>query len=133
MEKFLKELEENKNPAIRAIGEHLKQLAEQDDQIKMNLGKEKKSLKNCFKYITNEARKYAINNCAMIEDKQVYGWAVHYYDEDDLEIDKEKPRMNVSKNQHPRGEKKTEQQKAAVKEVVKKVKKAVNENQGSLF
>lgn len=108
MEKFLQELEENKNPAIRAIGEHLKQLAEQDDQIKMNLGKEKKSLKNCFKYITNEARKYAINNCAMIEDKQVYGWAVHYYDEDDLEIDKEKTRMNVSKNQHPRGEKKAE-------------------------
>lgn len=36
-------------------------------------------IKNCFKYITELARKQAVNNCAMIEDSQVYKWARDYF------------------------------------------------------
>lgn len=36
-------------------------------------------IKDCFKYITELARKQAVNNCAMIEDSQVYKWARDYY------------------------------------------------------
>lgn len=36
-------------------------------------------IKECFKYITELAQKQAVNNCAMIEDSQVYKWARDYY------------------------------------------------------
>lgn len=36
-------------------------------------------IKDCFNYITEQTRKKAVNNCAMIEDTQVYKWARDYY------------------------------------------------------
>lgn len=36
-------------------------------------------IKDCFRFITEQARKQAVNNCAMIEDSQVYKWARDYY------------------------------------------------------
>ena len=41
-----------------------------------------KNITDMFKYIENQARKQAVNGCAMIEDQEVFGWAVHYYDEE---------------------------------------------------
>ena len=43
-----------------------------------------KNITDMFKYIENQARKQAINGCAMIEDQEVFGWAVHYYDEENI-------------------------------------------------
>lgn len=43
---------------------------------------------NCFiKYANDEARKLAEkgSNCACIEDKVVFGWAIHYFEEDSIE------------------------------------------------
>ena len=40
-----------------------------------------------WEYIKSEARKQAKNGCACIEDNQVYEWAVHYYDEDDIKVE----------------------------------------------
>lgn len=31
-------------------------------------------------------KKQAKSNCACIDDDTVFGWAVHYYDEDDIKI-----------------------------------------------
>lgn len=45
----------------------------------------KKDLNNFMKYAANEARKSAVNNCAIIEDEVVFGWAVHYFQEDEIE------------------------------------------------
>lgn len=42
-----------------------------------------KSITDMWKFIENNARKQATGNMACIEDEVVYGWAVHYYDEDD--------------------------------------------------
>lgn len=39
-------------------------------------------IKECFEYITGEARKLAKNGCAMVEDDVVYGWAVHYFEDE---------------------------------------------------
>ena len=43
----------------------------------------KKNLTGFFKYATEEARKQAEKgaNSAMIEEKVVYGWAMHYFEE----------------------------------------------------
>ena len=45
----------------------------------------KKDLNNFMKYAANEARKSAVNNCAIIEDEIVFGWAIHYFEEDEIE------------------------------------------------
>ena len=47
----------------------------------------KKDLDSFFVYAQNEARKLAEQgkNYACIEDKTVYGWAIHYFEEDTIE------------------------------------------------
>ena len=45
----------------------------------------KKDLNNFMKYAANEARKSAVNNCAIIEDEIVFGWAIHFFEEDSIE------------------------------------------------
>jgi hypothetical protein len=54
------------------------------DDIKDSLDKEKKSLKECGQYILQEARKKG-SHVAMT-DEEVFGLAVHYYDEDDIAV-----------------------------------------------
>ena len=46
----------------------------------------KKDLNGFFKYATEEARKLAEKgaNSAMIEENVVYGWAMHYFEEDSI-------------------------------------------------
>lgn len=47
----------------------------------------KKTLDGFMKYASDEARKLAFKgaNSACVEDKVVYGWAVHYFEEDSIE------------------------------------------------
>ena len=47
----------------------------------------KKDLSGFMKYANNEARKLAQKgaSCACIEDKTVYAWAIHYFEEDTIE------------------------------------------------
>ena len=47
----------------------------------------KKTLDGFMKYASGEARKLASKgaNSACVEDKVVYGWAVHYFEEDSIE------------------------------------------------
>ena len=47
----------------------------------------KKDLNGFMNYANQEARKLAGkgSNCACIEDKVVYGWAIHYFEEDTIE------------------------------------------------
>lgn len=82
MSKFKEELKKETNPAIINIANYL--LSRED--IKTNLEKENKSLHEMFQYIMGEAKKKAVNNCACLSDEDVYGLAVHYYDEDDIKI-----------------------------------------------
>ena len=56
---------------------------EKDGKILTN----KKTLEGFMKYASNEAKKLADNgaNCACVEDKVVFGWAIHYFEEDSIE------------------------------------------------
>lgn len=54
------------------------------DDIKGSLDKENKSLEECGQYILHEARKKG-SHVAMT-DEEVFGLAVHYYDEDDITV-----------------------------------------------
>ena len=70
------------------IKRHLDKMAQQDFAFAERYKSEKKSLDQCCKYIMSEAKKQAKNGCAAVEDSIVYGWAVHYYQEDDVVIEK---------------------------------------------
>lgn len=52
------------------------------DSLVDRINSGKKTMKDCWSYITSQARKMAVNNCACIEDKEVFGWAVHFFEED---------------------------------------------------
>lgn len=54
------------------------------NDIKDSLAKENKSLEECGQYILQEARKKG-SHVAMT-DEEVFGLAVHYYDEDDITV-----------------------------------------------
>ena len=47
----------------------------------------KKTLDGFMRYASSEARKFASKgaNSACVEDKVVYGWAVHYFEEESIE------------------------------------------------
>ena len=70
------------------IKKYLAQRALTDDSVARNMKKAGKSIKGCCDYIKKKAREAAKDNVAMIEDAVVFGWAVHYFDEDNLQEDK---------------------------------------------
>ena len=86
------------------IKAHLDKMAEQDAAFKARYELENKTLDTCVKYIFQEAQKQKTGNCAAIEDDVVYGWAVHYYQEDNLTIDNVKAKV-VHKADKPKVEK----------------------------
>ena len=123
MGKFEEELKEIKVPSIVKVAEYL--LKRED--IKSNLEKENKSLKEMWNYICGEAKKLADNNCACVTDETVYEWAVHYYDEDNIKVESLK-NINVKT--------KVTKEKEVKKDVPKKSKKEKKdtiEGQLSLF
>lgn len=72
------------------IKKYLAQRSLTDDSVARNMKKPGKSIKGCCDYIMQQARKAAKKgNFAMVEDDVVYGWAVHYFDEDNLQEDKQ--------------------------------------------
>ncbi|MBR5981885.1 MAG: hypothetical protein IK035_07715 [Firmicutes bacterium] len=54
---------------------------------KINAGK--KTMTGCWDFITARAKARASGRCACIEDVEVYGWAVHYFEEADEDLKKE--------------------------------------------
>lgn len=92
--------------------------AEQGDTLVANaLKSADKNIHACWQYVTAQAKKKAVGNCAMIEDSVVYSWAHHYYIESKETIDEEmKPKATAK----PKAEKKP----APKKEVEKETKKA---------
>lgn len=72
--------------AIDTIKKYLDNRAANDSQFAVSYAKENKNIKDCFAYIISEARKKASSNVCCMSDDEVYGLAVHYYDEDDLDM-----------------------------------------------
>nr|DAI57248.1 MAG TPA: PcfK-like protein [Caudoviricetes sp.] len=66
----------------RAILDYLESNASDALAAKINSGQ--KTLQSCFDYIRGEAKKQAKSGCAMISDAVVFGWAIHYFEEDSI-------------------------------------------------
>lgn len=69
----------------RTIQAYLAQRAMEDELFAVTYKKTNKNIDDCCTYILNEVRK---SGCNGFTDGEVYSMAVHYYDEDNIEIGK---------------------------------------------
>jgi hypothetical protein len=67
----------------RVIQDYLQNLASTDTLFAQSFNKEGKSIDQCIMYIFSEVKK---SGCNGFEDEEIFGMAVHYYDEDTIEI-----------------------------------------------
>ena len=73
----------------KTIQTYLDNRAKSDSLFAETYKKANKSIEECVKYIYSQARKLANGgNTVGIDDATVYGWAVHYYDEDNIKVNK---------------------------------------------
>ena len=85
------------------IKAHLDKMAQQDFAFAERYKLESKSLDKCIQYIKSQAQKQAKQGFAAIEDDVVYGWAVHYYQEDNVEVnEKVKAKVVTPKADKPK-------------------------------
>lgn len=124
------------------IQAYLDQRAETDILFSFQYSKPEKSIDDCITYILNEVQK---SGCKGFADEEIFGMAVHYYDEDDLEVGKEiNARVVVNHFVELTEEEKEQARKDAIqklqdeaynrmKQPVKKAKTIVFNPQSSLF
>ena len=67
------------------IKAYLEQRAETDVLFSFQYSKPEKNIDDCVTYILNEVKKSGCNGFA---DDEIYSMAVHYYDEDNIEVGK---------------------------------------------
>src|SRR5690606_36095796 len=68
-----------------AIQNHLNGLAANDELFAETLKKPKKNIDDCITYIFNQVKASGCNGFA---DEEIFGMAVHYYDEDVIKVGK---------------------------------------------
>ena len=74
------------------IKAYLDKRAQEDELFAEAYAKPMKDIDSCCKYIISMAR--GLGNAVAVPDEVVYGWAVHYYDEDGIKVD-EAPECEV--------------------------------------
>lgn len=77
-----------------AIKSYLDERAKTDELFAKAYAKSNKSLKECCDYIMGEAKKRG--NAVAMTDDEVFGLAVHYYDEDNIKVNKVSGSYKVS-------------------------------------
>lgn len=124
------------------IKTYLEQRAETDVLFSFQYSKPEKNIDDCVTYILNEVKKSGCNGFA---DDEIYSMAVHYYDEDNIEVGKPmNTHVVVNHVVELTEEEKEQARKDAIQKVqdeayrkmiqpVKKAKKAVLNPQPSLF
>ncbi len=70
----------------QVLKDYLDKRAAQDPQFAAKYANEKKSIRECAQYIIGEAASQAEGGVAGMTDDEMFGLAVHYYDEEKVEI-----------------------------------------------
>lgn len=112
-----------------AVKEYLEERAKTDPLFAASYAKENKNLDECWDYIVEEARKRAINQMCCMTSEEVFGLAVHYYDEDNIEIlktrGKAKTSVKTASKKETKAPSKKPKQKAQPKARAAKTKKKI--------
>ena len=61
---------------------YIQENATEDLCERINAGS--KTLSQCWNYIMSEARELAEHGCVCIEDNTVFGWGMHFFEEDEI-------------------------------------------------
>lgn len=69
-----------------AIKTYLDGVAAKDELFAESYKKPNKSIKECCAFLMNEAKKAAKGGSIACKDEEIYGLAMHYYDEDDIVV-----------------------------------------------
>ena len=67
----------------KTIKAHLDQRAQNDMLFYEKYGNEKKNLKDCVTYILNTVKN---SGCSGFTDDEIFGMAIHYYDEESIDV-----------------------------------------------
>lgn len=70
----------------QAIKAYLDERAKTDELFAKSYAKENKKLDDCVTFILNQAKAIAQEGGCGMTDDEVYSLAVHYYDEDNIEV-----------------------------------------------
>lgn len=97
-----------------AIKSYLDERARTDELFAKSYAKENKNLDECCSYIMGEAKK--LGNAVCISDNEVFGMAVHYYDEDDIKVNKLPAGTRAAASISPQPAKLTEEDKQRARE-----------------
>lgn len=76
------------NRAKERIKSYLEERAKSDEVLAEKMKDESKSIDKCMEFICSEVKKMAGNGDVCLDDDTVYGLAVHYYDEKNVEYEK---------------------------------------------
>lgn len=76
------------------IKSYLDERAKTDELFAKSYAKSNKNIKECYDFILGEAKKRG--NAVAISDNEVFGMAVHYYDENDIKVAKMPTNVKVS-------------------------------------
>ena len=91
---------EAKNPPQELVKKYLEENVSDVLAEKINNGT--KTLQGCWNFIVGEAKKKAVQGCACIEDREVFGWAVHYFEEDSIKECKSAPTVKTATTTPPK-------------------------------
>lgn len=111
--------EESMKHFENAIREYLDGRAKADAKFAEKYSDGKKSIEECCRYIISEMRKKAEGGCYGATDAEVYGLAVHYYDEPDLKFEDRGGEAKVVINREPTAEELEEANKAEAEKALK--------------
>ena len=67
----------------QTIKAYLDERAKNDELFAVSYAKENKNMDNCVTFILNQVKR---SKCIGLTDEEVYSLAVHFFDEDDIEI-----------------------------------------------
>ncbi len=101
-----------------AIKSYLDKRAKTDELFAKSYTKKNKSIDECCNYILGEAKKRG--NAVAMTDEEVFGMAVHYYDEDNIKVNKLPNSVRTSVSA-PKMELTEEDKKKAREEAIKRL------------
>lgn len=93
-------MEKTKTPK-QIIQSYLEERAKNDPLFASVYAKPNKNINECLDYILSEAKKRG--NAVCMSDDEVFGLAVHYYDEDDIKVSKQ-TNYKVATSQAPKSD-----------------------------
>lgn len=77
IERINKLSQKTKDSSLKKVADYLITREDMNDKY-LN---QDKDLDKMWKYIVDRARTQSVNGAACIDDEEVYGWAIHYWDE----------------------------------------------------